>query len=315
MQAGEGVAMIELRAVLCPIDFSEFSRRALDHAAALAKAYEGTVTVLHVTPATLPPLSGLASVTADTLEPEVRQKLRNDLLERLKTFAASAAAMVRVDAHVEEGQNAAQIVALARSLPADLLVMGTHGHGGFEKLILGSTTAKTLLTAPCPVLTIPPAPEATVAPGLFRRILWAADFSPSADRALACALSLAGKADGRITPLHVLEGLPGPRGAAALAAFDVASYRRGLEADAREQLRERLPEDAARWCEEAEVRAGKPYEEILSAAERLEADLIVMGVQGHGAVADALFGSTAYQVARRASCPVLTARAAAGETA
>jgi nucleotide-binding universal stress UspA family protein len=300
--------MIEIRKILCPTDFSEFARRALDVAAAVARAHEATLTVLHVMPLNLPPLSGLAAATADTLEPEARDRLRADMLDRLRIFCASAAAQVPVEVLVEEGNAAGEIVTVAHTLRADLLVMGTHGHGGFERLALGSVTEKTLRKASCPVLTVPPSPEAAPASGVFRRILCAIDFSESSLRALDCALTLARKAEGKVTLLHVLELLPGPQGAAAVAAFDVASYRRALEEEARDRLNSLLPGHAQRWIEGEEIRAGKPYEEILRAAEESEADLIAMGVHGHGALIDALFGSTAYQVARRAPCPVLSAR-------
>lgn len=204
--------MIELRNILCPIDFSDFSRRALEAATMLARSYQGKVIVMHVTPLTMPPLSGLATAAADALERDERERLRADLLERLRVFTASAAAQVEVEALVEEGHAAGQIVTLARTRPAHLVVMGTHGHGGFEKLILGSTTEKTLLRAPCPVLTIPPASEAASRP--FQRILWATDFSESAGRALTHALGLARRFEGRITALHVLEWAHRPRGAA-----------------------------------------------------------------------------------------------------
>jgi nucleotide-binding universal stress UspA family protein len=300
--------MIEIRKILCPSDFSEFSRRALDTAVAVARLNEGTVTVLHVTPLNMPPLSGLASATADTLEPDVREKLRADLLERLRTFSASAAAERPVEVLVEEGNIAGQIVTLARAQGMDLIVMGTHGHGGFERLALGSTTDKTLRKASCPVLTVPPAPDTAPASGQFRRIVCATDFSESASRALECAVGLARKAEGRVTLLHVLEGVPGPRGAAAAAAFDVSSYRRDLEEEARVRMAEAIPPEAGEWIDAQVVGAGKPYEEILKAAEEAGADLIAMGVHGRTALTEALFGSTAYQVARHATCPVLTAR-------
>ena len=92
-------------------------------------------------------------------------------------------------------------------MPSDLLVMGTHGRSGFERLVLGSVTEKVLRKAACPVLSVPrnvgdvvPAP-----PVLFTRILCAVDFSDCSINALNHAMSLGQEADARLTVLHVIE--------------------------------------------------------------------------------------------------------------
>ena len=109
-----------------------------------------------------------------------------------------------------EGNVAPEIVRLARELPADLIVMGTHGRTGFDRLMLGSVTERILRKAPCPVLTVPRrAPDAVpVGPVLFKRILCAIDYSPSAMKALTYATSLAEQAGAHLTAVHVLEHLP-----------------------------------------------------------------------------------------------------------
>jgi nucleotide-binding universal stress UspA family protein len=78
--------------------------------------------------------------------------------------------------------------------------------------------------------------------------------------------------------------------------------------EAQDRLRQLVPAEAAQWQKTTEVRVGKPHDEILRAAQEHGADLIALGVHGHGALERALFGSTAYHVARRATSPVLTAR-------
>jgi nucleotide-binding universal stress UspA family protein len=100
-----------------------------------------------------------------------------------------------------------------------------------------------------------------------------------------------------------------PAAVPALAGFDTSGYRRALEEDARGRLRTLRPASNGHRVVE-EVRVGKAHDEILSAADQYGADLIAMGVHGHGALERTLFGSTAYNVVRRATCPVLTARSA-----
>jgi nucleotide-binding universal stress UspA family protein len=130
-----GDAMIEIQRILCPIDFSDYSRRALDHAVAIARWYESAVTALHVF-ATAP----VATYAAGTAVFELDQ---DQLLGNVKRFiSADAAPEIDVDAMVREGNPASEILTQATDMNADLLVMGTHGRSGFERLLLGSITEK-----------------------------------------------------------------------------------------------------------------------------------------------------------------------------
>ena len=109
-----------------------------------------------------------------------------------------------VDVLFETGQPAPQILDLATSLPADMIVMGTHGASGFEHLVLGSVTEKVLRKARCPVLTVPPRAHATSALP-FKQLLCAMDFSESSLAALELALSFAEESGSALTLLHVIE--------------------------------------------------------------------------------------------------------------
>jgi nucleotide-binding universal stress UspA family protein len=298
--------MVEIRHILCPVDFSDTSKRALQYARALAGRYGSKLTALHVMPLHMPPLSALASAAAATFEPDVRDRLQADLHERLDNFVAPYDG--RIKTLVVEGDVANQIATLTRALHVDLVVQGTFGHSSLERLALGSTTDKTLRKASCPVMVVPPDVAPQTAPLRFRRILCATDFSESARRALDYAFALAEKTDGRVTLLHVLEPLPAPMTARARRKFDVEGFRHALEEEAHDRLRHLVPDGAETRLQGEDVRFGKPFREILEVAEHEHADLVAMGVQGHGPLADAFFGSTAYNVARRASCPVLTAR-------
>lgn len=299
--------MIQIRRILCPTDFSDFSRRALEHAVALARWYEADVTLLHVVPfvpstATFPP-----GVSPLTFEPITHDRI----LEELKRFAEPvAAAGVRSDVVLRDGNATGEILDLAKTLPADLVVLGTHGRGGFERLVLGSVAEKVLRKACCPVLTVPlPAEEApAAAPALFESILCPVDFSPSSMKALDYALSIAQEAKASLTLLHVVEWSPDDE-VREHRHFNVPEYRRYLEEEARGLLRQALPEEARLWCKPREIVAiGKPRQEIQRVAREAGAHLIVMGVHGRGAVDLMLFGSTTHHVIRESHCPVLTIR-------
>jgi nucleotide-binding universal stress UspA family protein len=296
----------EVRRILCPTDFSEFSQRAFAHATALAHWYGARLTLLYVSPV-MPAVGGFPPlVSSVALEPLSHRHTAGDL----RAFAAPAAAAgVAADVAVRDGSPGSQILEEARESGADLIVMGTHGRGGFERLVLGSVAEKVLRKAPCPVLTVskPARDRAPHEPPELRSVLCATDLSLASAEALRSALSLARVARARVTVLHVVDWpqqeIPGHR------FFDVAGYRRHLEQEALLQLQAAVPDDARERCAVREVvTAGTPWREILREAAEDEAEMIVMGVHGRNALDRLLFGSTAHHVVREASCPVLTVR-------
>jgi nucleotide-binding universal stress UspA family protein len=295
--------MIEIRRILCPTDFSEFAQRALHQAVPIARWYDASLTALHVVPPAVA-VDGVVPYAVPPLSsPAVRASLERQLLE----FVAPArAAGIATDTVLREGPAVAGVLDLARTLPADLLVMGTHGQGGLERLVLGSVTEAVLRKAPCPVLTIPHEERAYAGPTPFKRILYATDFSPAAHHALGHALSLAQEAQGTLILLHVMERPTLAARATGLHA-NVGRLEADLAEDAQRALRAAVPATARDWCTTEEViAAGRPSEEIMRVARERDAQLIVMGVHGRNALDLLLFGSTTHHVIRRAPCPVLT---------
>jgi nucleotide-binding universal stress UspA family protein len=296
--------MIEIRRILCPTDFSEFADRALHQAVPLALWYEASLTALHVVPEATP-VDGM--LTYSPPPPLTNESVRARLERELDVFVAPArAAGVPTETLLRDGAVPARILEAARELPADLLVMGTHGQGGLERLVLGSVTESVLRKAPCPVLTIPHDERAFAGPVPFKRILYATDFSPAADHALHHALSLAEEAQGTLILLHVMEG-PALAATTAGLPLNLGRLTEDLAGDARRALRAAVPSSARDWCTTEEVVTfGRAADEILRVAREREAQLVVMGVHGRNALDLLLFGSTTHQVIRKAPCPVLT---------
>jgi len=293
------------RNILCPVDLSEISRHALAHAVALARRYEGRVTLLNV----VPELPSLVVFPLSPDRPTLDPAAREGLWEELRAFAGPACDQAPLDAVVVEGDPARTIVEQAGEIRADLVVMGTHGRSGFERWVLGSVTEKVLRKAHCPVLTVPPSagPPEDGGPR-FRRIVCPVDFSRPSVHAAGYALSLAEEAQARLTLLHVVDWLPS-REARPGRRHD--EYRDYVERDGLRRLRGLVPSDARNWCEPREaVVFGKPWREVLRRSAEEEADLVVMGVHGRGALDLILFGSTTQHVVRGATCPVLTIRVA-----
>lgn len=300
--------MVEFRNILCPIDLSDASIRPLAYAAAFARWYDARLTVLHVVP-TFDPMQVRSGALEDPVRivyPMPREEILGDLRRALDAAGAGAA---DVTLAAEAGDPVQTIVDHAVRTAADLLVMGTHGRSGFDRLLLGSVTEKVLRKAPCPILTVPPhAPPSAPEEVVFKRILCPMDFSASALQAFGFAVDLARQGNGSVTVLHVIEWLAEeePR---AHAHFNVPEYRQHLVADAHERLQALLAKEPRTRCETEDVVViGRAHREILAMAAAREADLVVMGAQGRSGMALALFGSTTQQVVRAATCPVLTVR-------
>jgi nucleotide-binding universal stress UspA family protein len=137
------------RRILCATDFSPSSRRALEHAVALARPARAEVTVLHVVPLPIPSVD--SDDEPDWMPPGPGE--RSEGLERLRHFAEPAeAAGLSTRILLREGIPSEEILSAAAELHPDLIVMGTHGLRGLPRL-LGSHAARVVRQAPCPVLT------------------------------------------------------------------------------------------------------------------------------------------------------------------
>ena len=295
--------MTAFRHVLCPIDLSGISPHAVDHAAALARAYGARLTLLYVF---------VNRPTMDLPPLVLEHPDRDRLAAAMRDAAANVPAAVEVQFLVQEAESAhEEILRQLSQTGAGLLVMGSHGRSGFQRFFLGSVTEKVIRKAGCPTLVVPPrAPDvAPDAPVQFRRILCPVDFSESSLAALDRALDVAHDAGARLTLLHVIEMPPELREDAMGAGFDVDRIRAAAEAEALRRLRDLAAARARPGCTiETVVAEGRSYREVLRAAAERTADLIVMGVHGRGAIDLAVFGSTTHHVIRAASCPVLVVR-------
>jgi nucleotide-binding universal stress UspA family protein len=140
--------------ILVPIDFSEASLRALDHAAALSTRLNGELMVLHAVEPIFYPVAGTVyGVNFDI--GNVYEQVERSAREQLTRLAGTLRAR-RVEAKMLlcSGSAAAAIVAHAKKLKVDLIVIATHGRTGLSHLLLGSVAERVLRSAPCPVLTV-----------------------------------------------------------------------------------------------------------------------------------------------------------------
>jgi nucleotide-binding universal stress UspA family protein len=286
---------VPIRHVLCPVDFSDGSRAAVDRAVALARPTGAEITGLFVLPVVLPMREEKSSrrPSSRSLDVGVVSALTEDL-EGLLGPARQAGLAVR--ARVRTGDCVAQILDQARATEADLVVMGTHGRSRLARFGLGSVAAAVLRKSPCPVLTVAgPSSARARSTARIKSILCALDLSERSAHTLAYAVSLARSTGAALTLVHVLEGVVCRPSARARAC-----------AEARQRLRAAgLTAGMPGGTLEEVAVSGRPHREIVRLAHARPVDLIVMGTGGDEA-------SIAGRVVRRSAAPVLTVRPSAG---
>lgn len=213
--------------------------------------------------------------------------------------------------HVERGRAAQVIAETAAALPADLVVMGSRGHGALQAMLLGSVADEVAGKAACPVLV---ARSAAV-----NRVLVATDGSPAADsipELLATLPLVAGH------PTDVVAvTVPEPPGFEMMATlYTLGNVHPELlareGAEYAESVSSRMVEHLGRIGipATAHVRRGDPAREIVTAAEELHTDLVVLGSRGLGGVERLLLGSVARNVLTAAHCSVMVVRGASAAT-
>lgn len=294
--------MLKVERILCPTDFSDFSERAFDYGLSLARQYNAQLYLLHIV---RPVIIGYPEYAIPDSVNEFYGELREHAEEQLREFAkVHNKGGVHTTVVVEEGVVTESILDFAQENAVDMIVMGTHGRRGLQRLTLGSVTERVLRKAACPVLAVRrPAhdfvvPGSKVEPVHLDKIMLCSDFSEYSERALQYAVSLATEYKSELSLVHVLEHLPPPE-------------QREMESDRIIHLLEgKVPEEARNRCKvRTIVRAGKAYEEIVKLAEQEQTDLIVVGVRGRNVLDLALFGSTTHRVLQLGPCPVLAIHA------
>jgi nucleotide-binding universal stress UspA family protein len=287
------------RSVLCPIDFSEHSRAALRHAEAIAARGEGSLTVVYAEDPLL-----IAAGSAALHDPHLVDHSSRDLHGFIDaTLNAPAQTRFRLHAKVSVGVPAEEIVQVAGREHSDLIVLGTHGVTGANRLLLGSTTLSVLQRSTLPVLAVPLRKDAgSVAAGWpGSRVLAAIDFDgePSADADVAACV--AHWFDASLTLVHVVQGIDRP----VTETSEMSAHDRIRIGQAQERL-DALASPAAREVRcDARVVCGDPADEIaaLVATERI--GLVITSLRDrHGWLGPGR-GSISYRVLTHAVAPVL----------
>jgi nucleotide-binding universal stress UspA family protein len=283
--------------ILFATDFLPAAQAALPYAAGLANSFGANLYALHVSEPinyALPPESWVGMQTAV----EAQKKLLREQLQR--EYPEVAPKIIEAEGNIWTAVEAA-----VEKHEIDLIVLGTRGRTGFEKVLLGSKAEEILRRAHCPVLTVgPDVPASLGARGKIGSILYATHFGPASLKASHIAVSLAEEYQAKLTVLTVL---PTDRNVNRVGLKEEIGEAR------EEELRGLVPEDAKLWCApHFMVEYGnQPADKILHRAQEIGVDLIVLGAhkpQGVPGAATHLPTATIHRVIAHANCPVLTVR-------
>ncbi|HEX5062999.1 MAG TPA: universal stress protein [Kofleriaceae bacterium] len=301
-----------LTTIVAGVDLSVPSEQALERAAALAQHNGATLVMVHAQADDAPiehadnaVLEQLGEVSA-----AVRAEEAKRLAEKLQQLQARG---VSVELMSRTGAPGEVISEIAKERSADLIVIGTHGHTGLQRFLLGSVATAVLRHSPCDVLVC----RGVSGPSPFLRPLVATDFSPAAARALRNAAMLSG-VNVPIEIVHAWQLPAGSWGATLLgqARFPWSTVRDAVLASAQAQADKLLAGNAdIGHPVHLQLVQGPPQSVITNAAEQGAHDLIAIGTHGHRGFRRLLLGSVAESVIRHAPCSVLVAHGEhAGET-
>jgi nucleotide-binding universal stress UspA family protein len=283
--------------ILLATDFSPGSMAALPYAVAIARRFQSKLYLAHIIP-----IEAFSLVPLSERDP-LLENVRAHVEEQMAGLRAMS--LLNGIAHevlIDHGDVWPMLSAMVEKQTVDLLVIGTQGRRGVEKLLLGSTAEEILRMSQKPVLMV--GPESSVPPETelrLRRILHATDFSPESEPAMHYAYALAKEYGASLVILHVAEDV----------WQEPLSTRLKAEDFCRERVLERhwkIEEQGV--VPEYRVEFGPRADCILDVAGKLQSELIVIGVRGarYPRVAAHLPGPTAYDVVSRSRCPVLVIR-------
>jgi len=282
--------MIRIKRILVPVDFSEPSKTAVNYGLSLALEFDAELLLANIAP--------IDQELHEKAQVQLYKLIPGDLWERLD-----------FETIVKSGDVRDEILGIVNDRQVDLVVMGSHGRGYFERMVLGSVTERMLRKLPVPILTVShlDAAHQIHSPGVvpLKRILYASDLGGDFDAGLQFAVRLARGLDAHLTVAHVID----PMGTGFLSEQTVGyvpEYAANVRRQAEEYLHRLITVETDGSVPITTVLGeGTPYIAINEIAAECRADLIVINLHGKSAIERALLGSTAERVIRTATVPVL----------
>ncbi len=295
--------MLAIDRVLFPTDFSEGARQAFPQAVFFADWHDAE---LHILNATSRHRHG---VDADRERFPVSVATLTEWLRGPADAETTAAgpdpeALPVTQVQVESSAPAEVIVDYTGDEDVDLVVMGTHGWRGVDRMLFGSVTEEVVRQAPCPVLTVQTGAEG--APGeAVRRVLAPVDFSEASEAAVHHATEIALTYGAEINLLHVVKE---PLYPAAYGVEPVDFPTQDVVGHVEQQLGDLAREEIGYEHTLVEAEVGHPPTAILEFVDENAVDLIVIATHGRTGLERMLLGSVTERVLRRSPVPVFVVK-------
>jgi nucleotide-binding universal stress UspA family protein len=273
--------------ILVPTDFSDISRRALEYAKVLAKPGNSELLLVHVTP----PVELITAPEAAWIDVSEVQSQQEEQLEQ--SGAALRSEGYRAEAISVTGPLYDELLSTIKGYKVDLMVVGTHGRKGLERLLLGSDAEAMLRQAGCPVLSVGPAvPDLHGKTWRIREIICAITLDPSSAKIAAYAHKLAAFQEAELVLFHVKD--PDEEEDVDYASFE-------------EAFRQHVPQGLGKysWLR-TRLATSSPGANIVDLATQRGSDLIVMGARPASSVATHLVRGAVAEALAQAPCPVMT---------
>jgi len=278
-----------IRKILCPTDFSVFSKNALEHTVALAQQHDAELTLLHVDEFDISPLGFFHF--DDEIVKRYRDLKVRFLKEQMELFAEeNIPGNIQFETRISPGRAYKTIVEEAEANNFDLIVIARRGTTNLSDHLVGSTAERVVRLARRPVLSVRgnnlPSKEG------MKYILCPTDFSPSANAALSYAVSMAEKYNSKLFIQHISEIAGEP---------DIEALER--KAPKLSDISKKASEIDIEFIYDRDI---EPNNSIIRFAEDRDIDLIVMSTHGQKGLRRVFIGNNAAEVVRKAECPVLT---------
>lgn len=278
---------VAVKNILFATDFSTCSDAALPYVESIAGRYGSKVYIAHVVSAAA---YASLSPTRAYMWPEASNALVTAVYEACEKRLARLANLPEMQAFqheavLAEGDAAQTLLDMVPKYGIDLMVVGTHGRHGLDKLLMGTVTEPIAREARCPVLIVGPRAPHQHSEGAVRQVLFATDFTPESASGLHYAISMAEEHDAQLTILAVIK--PG---------HDIVV--------AQQQIRNLVPPETAAQvqleCVVCCATSNHIAAALLKRARESKSDIIVLGGRGAGA------GKLTYKIVSEAPCAVLT---------
>lgn len=297
-----------IRNILVPIDFWPISVQAIETAKRLADRLGATVHLAHVHHWQYPAGFRGPVLSAGQLPASFEEHRREQLAEQLEAIASKSGLSPRDQTHLRTGAATFdEICRLAQEIPADLIVMPTHGYTGLKHVLLGSTAERVVQHSPCPVFVVrnTNGPSKTRARLSINTVLVPVDFSDCSRNGLQYAIGFANEVGARIILLHAtylgyiysIEGT---------ALYDIPALQKAARENVERQMRKLVRTVKFGGVKfETAFTDGSPALDICTFAKDHDVDLIITSTHGLTGFTHVLIGSIAEKVVRHAPCSVL----------